>query len=495
MIAQLRLPGTFAEPIFELTDQARALKEMPKENTVMNRTGIVLLGLSGLLMTPTLQAQTRDLPDTGQTASYTASFGEDADYTRNAPDLTDNPDGTITDNVTGLMWPQVDGGEMTWEDAVTYAASLSLGGHTDWRLPTSHELLNMLNHGLHPSLDQTYFQFDNNDFWWGATPYVGDPDKIWVANAGGGVGPHNKNESVSAGGPKTFHPRCVRGSIVASSFTDNGNGTVTDSRTALMFAQSAFTDLAWDEAIVFAEASTHAGYDDWRLPNVKELRSIADDAYTGPSVDATYFGFVSPGFYWSSTTETNNGSGWVASFDDGRVGYEAKTLEYGVMLVRDANSTGVTTSFCDPANSNSTGAPAVLAGSWGSGVGSSLHLELTGGVPGQLGYLLIGNEATSGIQISSGQFCLVGTTTAQFFRYNVNGTDMNSVGVFDATGTLANAAGTSSTGYGFDVPSTIPSSPLITILSGDTWHFQGWYRDTPGGTGSSNFTNGLSATF
>jgi hypothetical protein len=32
-------------------------------------------------------------------------------------------------------------------------------------------------------------------------------------------------------------------------------------------------------------------------------------------------------------------------------------------------------------------------------------------------------------------------------------------------------------------------------MAGDTWHFQGWYRDTPAGSGQSNFTNGLSVTF
>ncbi len=161
----------------------------------------------------------------------------------------------------------------------------------------------------------------------------------------------------------------------------------------------------------------------------------------------------------------------------------------------DGGGGGAGVSFCDPAQNNSTGAPADLAGTWGSGVGSDLHLEITSGVPGQLAYMLVGNEATSGISVSNGQFCLVGTSTAQFFRYNVGGTDMNSIGGFDASGTMINSMGTSTTGFGFDVPNTIPASPLITIMAGDTWHFQGWYRDTPAGAGTSNFTNGLSVTF
>jgi len=48
------------------------------------------------------------LPDTGQTQSFTSTFGEDSDYTINPPSYTDNGDGTITDNVTGLIWQKED---------------------------------------------------------------------------------------------------------------------------------------------------------------------------------------------------------------------------------------------------------------------------------------------------------------------------------------------------------------------------------------------------
>lgn len=43
------------------------------------------------------------LPDTGQTTSYTTTFGEDNDYTINSQSFTNNNNGTITDNVTSLM--------------------------------------------------------------------------------------------------------------------------------------------------------------------------------------------------------------------------------------------------------------------------------------------------------------------------------------------------------------------------------------------------------
>jgi hypothetical protein len=73
------------------------------------------------------------LPDTSQAISTTTTFGEDSDYTTapaaNPQSFTDNGDGTITDNVTGLMWQKADAGEMTWENAVNNADTLSNGSH------------------------------------------------------------------------------------------------------------------------------------------------------------------------------------------------------------------------------------------------------------------------------------------------------------------------------------------------------------------------------
>jgi hypothetical protein len=55
------------------------------------------------------------LPDTGQTGDFTSTFGEDSDYNINVPFFIKNNNGTVTDTMTGLMWQQADGGEMTIE--------------------------------------------------------------------------------------------------------------------------------------------------------------------------------------------------------------------------------------------------------------------------------------------------------------------------------------------------------------------------------------------
>ena len=156
-------------------------------------------------------------------------------------------------------------------------------------------------------------------------------------------------------------------------------------------------------------------------------------------------------------------------------------------------SAGVT--FCDPMNVNSTGVSTTLSGSFGSGVESDLNLQVSNGVPSEFGYFLIGTAVDDpGIMISNGRLCLSIAAPNAFGRYNF-GTTTNSIGAFDASGNLVNLVGTatSSGGLGYDVASTNPLGG--TIMSGETWHFQMWHRDTPAGAGNSNFSNGLSVTF
>ena len=156
--------------------------------------------------------------------------------------------------------------------------------------------------------------------------------------------------------------------------------------------------------------------------------------------------------------------------------------------------TSVGTPFCDPAVANSTGFGAVLSGYAGSNVGANLHLEITDGPAGEFGYFLVGTATLmTGLPVGNGSLCL--DPAQPLGRYNQIGGDRFSLGQFDAMGVMQNVAGTSIIGSGFDVPSTLPlpSDPLI--LSGETWHFQAWYRDTPAGIGQSNLPNGLTVTF
>jgi len=113
--------------------------------------------------------------------------GQDGTYQGIQPSYTDNGDGTVTDDNTGLVWqksPDTDGDgyidagdKLTWNQAVAGAGTLTLGGFTDWRLPTIKELYSLIQfNGLDPSgwngedtstltpfIDTDYFDFAYGD--------------------------------------------------------------------------------------------------------------------------------------------------------------------------------------------------------------------------------------------------------------------------------------------------------------------------------------------
>jgi len=284
------------------------------------------------------------LPDTGQTNSYTTTYGEDNDYVINPPSYLANGDGTITDLVTGLMWQQTDGGEMTIEAAVGYCSSLTLGGYTNWRLPSPTESFSILNQQyVNPAINSTYFTSTGADYWWTAAFQAGDSSKVWVTNAGGGIGNHPKTETISAGGTKLFHARAVRDvvtpTVLPSQYTASGDGTITDNLTQLVWQQIPnTTPLTWEQALGYAEELTLAGQTDWRLPSIKELQSICDYSQVGPAVNSTFFNAMGVHNYWSSTTlkpnPTNPSSAWYLSTQFGLTTYDVKTNLNYVLCVR-----------------------------------------------------------------------------------------------------------------------------------------------------------------
>ncbi len=287
------------------------------------------------------QVVMKKLPDTGQTTSYTSTFGEDADYSINIPSFTANGDGTVIDNTTGLMWQQTDGGEMSIEKATVYCDTLTLAGYTDWRLPTGLESFSILNHDkLNPAMDVTYFPKTTAEYWWTGERRADDATKVWATNAGGGIGAHPKSETISAGGTKHFHVRAVRTvklpASVSSRFVDNGNGTVTDRSLGLMWQkiQPAET-FAWEKALAYSESLSLGGYTDWRLPNINELNSLNDASLTKPSIDKTVFPSAVIGRYWSSTSQFNTAANaWFLDAEFGIVSYDAKTVPYNLFCVR-----------------------------------------------------------------------------------------------------------------------------------------------------------------
>ena len=284
----------------------------------------------------------RLLPDTGQVDDYTATWGEDSDFELHPPQYKDLGNGTVRDDVTGLIWQQIDGGAMTWEEAATYADSLELGGDTDWRLPSPAELFRLMNHGLpDPAMDISVFPRSDAQYWWTSTARIDDASRVWVVNAGGGLGAHRKAEASAAGGQQRIHTRCVRGTLSASSqWRGFAANTAMDQTTGLTWQTTAAPDvLSWEQALDYANGLVLNDCDDWRLPNVKELQSIVDYGHTYPALDPMAFEALDTEPVWTSTSLAGHDEkAWTIDFKLGTVSYSDKTDALRVLCVRGRGS-------------------------------------------------------------------------------------------------------------------------------------------------------------
>lgn len=252
------------------------------------------------------------------------------------------------DRNTGLMWEvkSPTPGEVnfcddvySWEDAQkVYLAQLNkakYGGFSDWRMPNKDELRSILNYGLsNPAVDRWYFPHCKIEFYWTRNTYEMDPVCGWVLFFGLG--------SATACG-KTIRQfvRAVRGGAEArygepdaGRFTDNGDGTITDKVTRLMWQKGENDRMSWFEALEACRKLNLGGHTDWRLPNIKELNTILNLAYTDKW---WYFktafpadGLVPPLLHYFSSTPFEKFYVWVTNFCFGYDGYyaskEAKLL-------------------------------------------------------------------------------------------------------------------------------------------------------------------------
>jgi hypothetical protein len=331
---------------------------------------VLLLQSSAALTAPlaqSAQATTYPIVDTGQDAcsddaaavacpaAGEAFAGQDSQIDGHQPAYTDNGDGTVSDHVTGLMWQQspdtngngtIDTGDkLSYADAASYCGNLLLAGYDDWTLPDIKQLYSLIDFrgtdpapqantdtGLVPFLNTNYFDFAYGNTSAGeriidaqyasATLYVsaislgrnGVQGMFGVNFADGRIKVYPATNS-------TFRVQCVRGSSSygQNAFTDNGNGTITDAATGLMWAQNdSGTGMDWQAALAYAaqaNATSYLGYTGWRLPNAKELQSILDytrspdttgSAAIDPLFSATRItneaGEADYPYYWSSTT-------------------------------------------------------------------------------------------------------------------------------------------------------------------------------------------------
>jgi hypothetical protein len=241
------------------------------------------------------------------------------------------------------MWQSDPGKKVTYREAVAGASACRTGGYDDWRLPTIKELYSLIlfsgsdpdprarQTDAQPFLDTRFFAFSYGDSSKGdriidsqfatcsvyeSTTMNGNQTMFGVNFADGRIKGYPTGRTPR--GEKTYYVLYVRGNpeYGKNRFRDNGDGTISDLATGLMWMKADSTEgMNWKDALSYAETLTAAGHDDWRLPNAKELQSIVDysrcpditqSAAISPLFDVTAIkneaGQTDFPAYWSSTT-------------------------------------------------------------------------------------------------------------------------------------------------------------------------------------------------
>ena len=306
-------------------------------------------------------------------------YGQDAQFDGHQPSYAISGDGlTVYDNVTGLTWMRdadlngdgdidVDD-KLTFDEAPGYADTLNaqnFGGYDDWRVPSIKELYSLMDfrgtdpvvegsdpNVLTPFIDTDYFEFAYGDMaageriidsqWVTTTlsldPVMGNQTAMFGVNFADG---RIKGYPVTTG--KTFYVRLCRGNTDygTNNFVDNGDGTITDLATGLMWSQDDSgpqinpenptgdsgprSGMIWEDALAWVQQKNdenYLDYNDWRLPNAKEMQSIVDysrapgatgSAAIDPIFNITQItneaGDVDYPWFWTGTTHIHQGGG------------------------------------------------------------------------------------------------------------------------------------------------------------------------------------------
>lgn len=318
------------------------------------------------------------LAASGQTVSYQS--GDDASAHTGVAwpvqRFADNGDGSVTDNLTGLIWLKNAGcmAAANWTGAMAAAQALASGscGLSDgsaagqWRVPNVWELESMIDESANaPALTAgNPFVGVANNYYWSSTSIFGDPSPTgaptaWTIHLGTGEYTNDGVTNVKTNALAVWAVKGSSGATVTLQATgyyipyasgddgsvqggvplpttrmvDNGNGTVTDSVTGLTWlkqASCAQLQGSWSASLtaVGQLASGQCGLNDgstagqWRMPNRKEMQSLADRIQTNEAdffnftwtstgsalapMAAVFDNFITLQYYWTSSTEAAN---------------------------------------------------------------------------------------------------------------------------------------------------------------------------------------------
>jgi len=340
----------------------------------------LMLAVLCLLIPIAAHASVIQLPQSGQTTTYSTTDDGDIKAGKPWPNprFCDDGNQTVMDNLTGLIWAKdanlmknrdpgfdTDGtngdGAVSWQHALDYIHRLNAEkylGFNDWRLPNLNELTSLLNQGEAQNsawLNGQGFIGVQPLIYWSSSSNVLDAGTAWTIAIDSGpvnylgksnfgyVWPVRGGQSATVASsvalPRTGQNSCFdsNGTQISCAgsgqdgelqtgvawpnprFSDNGDQTVTDNLTGLLWTKdanpiSSFSidntnsdgSVTWQGALDFMKKFnqvSYQGFNDWRLPNRNELSTLANYVEANPFAWLTWQGFnFVKSKYWSSGT-------------------------------------------------------------------------------------------------------------------------------------------------------------------------------------------------
>ena len=243
----------------------------------------------------------------------------------------------VVDEVTGLTWQrEIAPFTLNWDNAWRYCWELTIGDLDQWRLPEPNELISIVDFNERaPSINVNAFPGTNfvSPYWtsqFTSNFMVPDPSLAQVLAVDFQTGGMFRYSPLAGMRVRCVHGRSAsRGAVMR----DEGNGTIYDMATGLTWQQGHQSSRDWSEATEYCDTLTLGGTNNWRVPNPKELISVADyrDPYMIHSV-AWFSGLGS--FIWSAqTNESNTLEAWVMNNRAGGVYGWPKTSNASVRCV------------------------------------------------------------------------------------------------------------------------------------------------------------------
>ncbi|WP_374674141.1 DUF1566 domain-containing protein [Ideonella sp.] len=274
----------------------------------------------------------------------------------------------VRDRVTGLMWEVKTGdggprdagrrfrnqGDGQAGDASAYVAeanAAALCGATDWRLPTRRELESLMDFSVPeggPLLDRAWFPHSPPALHWTSTPaevHGGSPTYRWAVNF------YSGGTLWYGGQYGEFAVRLVRGGATPPQRRWQAAGAELRDRTTGLVWRRCAEGQAWTgstcngspttfltirDAVAHAQGQALSAGQAWRVPNIKELASLAEAGVQRPAIDTAAFrGFQTEAYHSGTHWTENPVYSWRINFADG--GMVRDHWGGKLLLVRDGD--------------------------------------------------------------------------------------------------------------------------------------------------------------